>query len=84
MEVKRRKGLERKGLERLLTVKKNAAPRCPVSLSFSAHVWAMADLPTPAGPLIQYIDEGELADSVTQFVMSAIYCSRVPGKQRRS
>ena len=52
--------------------------------SFSAHVWAMADFPTPAGPLIQYIDEGGSADSVIQFVMSAIYCSRVPGEQRRS
>ena len=44
--------------------------------SFSVHARAMADFPTPAGPLIQYIDEGGLADSVTQFVMSAIYCSR--------
>jgi len=33
--------------------------------SFSAHVWVMADFPTPAGPLIQYIDEGGLADLVT-------------------
>ena len=44
----------------------------------------MADFPTPAGPLIQYIDEGGSEDSVTHFVMSAMYCSRVPGKQRRS
>ena len=72
------------GSECLLTVKKNVAPRCPVSSGLSAHVRAMADFPTPAGPFIQYMDEGVLTDSVTQFVMSAMYCSRMPRKHQRS
>jgi len=49
-----------KGLLCSLTVKKNAAPRCPFSASFSVHVRAMADLMTQAGPPIYYMDEGVL------------------------
>jgi len=30
----------------------------------------MADFPTPAGPLIQYIDEGGSTDPVTQFMIA--------------
>lgn len=62
------------------TVMKNTVSR---HLGSQDIIQAIADLPSPASPLIQYMNEVVSTDSAAQFLMSEIYCPGVHGKQQQ-